>query len=106
MFTDDQGVKRETPDEMDIERKLDLILVGIKKLEGAFPRNELGEPDVEGHRRFHDMKIKAAEQEAEFWRDLKLEIAKKGLAGAWGLVVIIAGLALVGASAKFGITFK
>lgn len=106
MFTDDQGVKRETPDEMGIERKLDLILAELKKIEGAFPRNEDGEPDVEGHRRFHDAKIKAAEEEAQFWKELKMEVAKKGLAGAWGLLIIIAGLALVGASTKFGITLK
>ena len=106
MFTDDNGVKRETPEEIGIERKLDLILSEIKKLEGAFPRNEDGDPDVDGHRRFHESKIKAAEEEAAFWKELKMEIAKKGLAGAWALLVIIAGLAFVGASAKFGLTFK
>ena len=35
MFTDDQGVKHETPEEVGIERKLDLILDELKKIEGA-----------------------------------------------------------------------
>lgn len=106
MFTDDQGVKRETPDETGIDRKLDLILSELKKIEGAFPRNEDGEPDVDGHRRFHETKIEAAKEEARFWRELKMEIAKKGLSGVWALLVVVIGLALVGASAKLGLTFK
>ena len=103
MFTDDQGVKQETPDEIGIERKLDLILSELKKLEGAFPKNEDGTADFEGHRRFHDVKIKAAEAEAKFWQELKLDLAKKG---AWGVLIIVVGLVMIGMGTKFGITVK
>ena len=103
MFTDDQGVKQETPEELGIERKLDLILSELKKLEGAFPRNDDGSADFEGHKRFHDTKIKAAEAEMKFWQELKLDLAKKG---AWGVMIIVIGLIMLGLSAKLGITVK
>jgi hypothetical protein len=47
--------------------------------------------------------IAAAEAQTQFWRELKLEIAKKGI---WGLLVIICGLVLVGLSAKLGLGGK
>ena len=100
MFTDDQGTRMETPAEISIEHKLDLILTELKKLEGGMPRDENGDTDYEGHRRFHEEKIKAAKAEAEFWQDLKLEIAKKGV---WSLLVVVCGLVMLGISAKFGI---
>ena len=103
MFTDDQGVKHETPEEIGIERKLDLILTEFKKFETGFPKNDDGSPDYDGHRRFHEAKIRAAEAEARFWDELKLDIAKKG---TWGLLILILGLVLVGLSTKFGITMK
>jgi len=103
VFTDDQGVKQETPEEIGIERKLDLILSELKKLEGAFPKNENGTADFEGHKRFHDTKIKAAEAEVKFWQELKLDLAKKG---SWGVLVILLGLLLVGFGAKFGIQVR
>jgi hypothetical protein len=103
MFTDDQGKTHETPDEIGIERKLDLILAEIRKLEGAFPRNEDGSADLEGHKRFHDTKIKAAEAEMRFWQELKLDLAKKG---AWGVMVVVVGLVILGLGAKLGITVK
>lgn len=103
MFTDDQGKERETPDEIGIERKLDLILDELKKIEGAFPRNDDGVTDFEGHKRFHESKIRAAEAEARFWEELKLDIAKKG---TWGVLIIVLGLIAVGLSAKFGISVR
>lgn len=103
MFPDDQGKLRETPEEIGIERKLDLILDELKKLEGAFPRNEDGTADFEGHKRFHESKIRAAEAEARFWEELKLDIAKKG---TWGLLIIILGIFMVGIGTKFGITVR
>jgi hypothetical protein len=64
----------------------------------AFPVID-GEIDIAGHRKFHDAKIKAAEAEAHFWDELRLDIAKKG---TWGLLVIMVGLVLLGISVKFG----
>ena len=103
MFTDDQGVKQETPEEMGIERKLDLILMELKKLEGAFPKDEAGDVDYEGHRKYHESLIRAAEAQAEFWNDLKREVAKKGIIA---LIVIVLGLLWLGAQAKLGISVK
>jgi tetrahydromethanopterin S-methyltransferase subunit E len=44
--------------------------------------------------------IAAAEAQTEFWRELRLDIAKKGI---WGLLIIVVGLIMVGISAKLGI---
>ena len=60
----------------------------------AFP-----DGDVDGHRRFHDAKIVAAQNEAAFWQDMKRDIAKKGL---WGLLVVLVGLVITGISVKLG----
>ena len=54
MFTDDQGQRQETPEEIGIERKLDLILAKLQKMEGAFVRNDDGSVDFDGHRRYHE----------------------------------------------------
>lgn len=88
-------------DNAHIDRRFDEVLAEIKKISTAFATNEDGSVDFEGHRRFHEEKIRAAKAEAEFWADLKLEIAKKGV---WSLLVIICGLVVVGASAKLGLT--
>mgnify|MGYP000101854468 CR=1 FL=1 len=88
-------------DNAHIDRRFDELLAEIKKISTAFTTNEDGSTDFEGHRRFHEQKIRAAQAEAEFWRDLKLEIAKKGV---WSLLVIVCGLVMLGASAKFGLT--
>lgn len=84
-----------------IEERLDLILDELKKMHGAFPRTEDGDTDFDGHRRYHESMIKAAEAQTKFWEELKLDIAKKG---AWGLLVILVGLVLTGIAVKFGIT--
>ena len=61
----------------------------------AFPNG-----DVDGHRRAHEAAIKAANAQAQFWEEMKLDIAKKG---AWGLLVIIIGLVVVGVQVKLGL---
>lgn len=103
MFTDDQGERHETNDELSIERKLDLILDEFKKFEGAFARNEDGSIDFDGHRRYHEAMIKAAEEQAKFWHDLKIEIAKKGILT---LLIVVTGLIVVGIQTKFGFGMK
>lgn len=87
-------------DNAHIDRRFDELLAELKKIHGAFATDENGETDFDGHRKFHEEKIKAARAEAEFWRELKLEIAKKGL---WSLLVVICGLVVVGLSAKLGL---
>lgn len=69
-------------------------------LHNAFPRTEAGETDIEGHRKYHEAMIKSAEAQAEFWKELRLDIAKKGV---WGLLIILVGLVMAGLAAKLGI---
>ena len=99
MFTDDQGQRQETPEEIGIERKLDLILAKLQKMEGAFVRNDDGSVDFDGHRRYHEALIKAAEEQSKFWSELRLDVAKKGV---WALLVIVCGLVVVGLQIKLG----
>jgi hypothetical protein len=69
------------------------------KISAAFPADDAGMVDFIGHRRAHESMIKAAKAQEEFWRELRLDIAKKG---AWGLFVILIGVVLAGLSAKAG----
>lgn len=81
-----------------IETQLSDIKVCVASIKTAFP-----EGDIDGHRKYHEARIKAAVAEEAFWKDLKLDVAKKG---AWGLLLIIIGLVMVGIGAKFGIVAK
>lgn len=103
MFTDDNGDRHETKEEIGIERKLDLILDELKKIESAFAKNDDGHVDFDGHRKYHEAMIRAAEEQEKFWHDLKMEIAKKGIIAA---IVIALGLLWVGAQTKFGLMVK
>ena len=54
-------------------------------------------------RQVHEAWILAKRAEVEFWRELKLDIAKKGV---WGLLVLITGLLITGLSIKSGVWFR
>lgn len=82
-----------------IEDQLDEILAELKLIKGAFPENEDGTIDVAGHKRYHEEMIAAAKAQTEFWRELKLDIAKKGV---WGISVIVVGLIVSGLAVKIG----
>jgi hypothetical protein len=88
-------------DNAHIDKRFDEVLVELKKIHGAFAIGDDGTTDFDGHRRFHEEKVRAAKAEAEFWSELKMEIAKKGI---WSLLVIVCGLVVVGLSAKIGLT--
>lgn len=90
-------------DNAHIDRRFDEVLIELRKINGAFARNADGSVDFDGHRKYHESMIAAAEAQTQFWNELKLEIAKKGI---WGLLVIICGLVLVGLSAKLGLGGK
>lgn len=81
--------------------RFDEVIAELQKINGAFARNSDGTVDFDGHRRYHESMIAAAEAQTQFWRELKLEIAKKGV---WGLLVIICGLVVIGLGAKLGFT--
>jgi hypothetical protein len=72
----------------------------LRQMNGAFAKNPDGTVDYDGHRKYHESMIEAAEAQTQFWRELRLDIAKKGV---WGLLIIVVGLIMVGISAKFGI---
>ena len=82
-------------DSLNDSQKLSLIIQHLRRLYEAFP-----EEDVDGHCDYHAAKIRAAEAEERFWNELKLDLAKKG---AWGLLIIVTGLIMVGLSAKLGL---
>lgn len=63
----------------------------------AFP-----DEDVEGHRTYHDNKIKAAKAEEEFWHAAKSEVLKQGIAGAIVVLKWVLILALLGLAYKLG----
>jgi hypothetical protein len=84
----------------DLGKKLDEIISVLDGLTGAFAKNADGSVDFDGHRRYHESMIRAANAQERFWIELKLEIAKKGV---WGLLVVIVGLILVGVSTKLGL---
>lgn len=90
-------------DNAHIDARFDELLQEIRKLNSAFAKTPDGEVDFDGHRRYHESMIAAATAQEQFWRDLKLEVAKKGV---WSLLVVVCGLIVVGLSAKFGIAFK
>lgn len=48
------------------------------------------EGDVDGHRRHHEALIKKAEESAEFWSKMRIELSKAGLLGfcAWALYAL------------------
>ena len=82
-----------------IDDRLDEILAEVRKIHGAFPRDNNGETDFDGHREYHEAMIRAAEAQAEFWKELRLDIAKKG---TWGLIITIGALIVIGLSTKLG----
>lgn len=75
--------------------KLTMLVEHVDLLFNAFP-----DRDVSTHCEFHAAKIKAAVAEEEFWRELKIDIAKKGM---WSLLILLLGLLVLGLSAKFGL---
>ena len=100
MFTDDQGNKQETPEELTIEGKLDLILSEVKHMRAAFPKDEEGNVDYDGHRKYHEQLIATAKAQEDFWKDLKKDVAKKGIIG---FIALVFGLLWLGAQAKLGL---
>jgi len=84
-----------------IDRRFDEVMTELKKINGAFAIGDDGNTDFDGHRRYHQEKLRAAKAEAEFWSQLKLEIAKKGL---WSLLVIGFGLMAIGMATHLGFT--
>lgn len=97
------GVHLAQSDNAHIDRRFDEIMDALRQINGAFATNPDGTTDFDGHRKYHEAMIKAATAQEQFWNELKLEVAKKGI---WSLLVIICGLVVIGVSAKLGIGGK
>lgn len=80
-----------------MEQKIDTALELLDNIADAFPDGPAK------HRQAHESWIAAKHAEVRFWQELKLDIAKKG---AWGVLVIVVGLVMVGMSVKAGVWFK
>jgi len=101
--TNDDGLHLAQSDNEHLDRRFDEVMEKLDAMSSAFATNPDGSVDYAGHRRYHEEMIAAAKAQTEFWRELRLDIAKKGI---WGLLVIVCGLVIVGISAKFGIASK
>lgn len=86
-------------DNAHLDKRFDEIMDELRKINGAFARNPDGSVDHDGHRQYHEAMIKAATAQEQFWQELKLEVAKKGI---WSLLVIICGLVVVGVFRQIG----
>lgn len=84
-------------DGLTVEEKLDVALELLDDLSSAFPDGP------SSHRAVHEAWLKAKNAEAEFWLELKLDIAKKGV---WGIITIMVGLLVIGFATKTGVWFK
>lgn len=84
-------------DGLSLEEKIDVTLAILDDFLNAFPDGPAN------HRAAHEAWINAKHAEAEFWMELKLDIAKKGV---WGILAIILGLIAVGISTRTGVWFK
>jgi len=82
---------------------LQRMLVGLdkelKRVVKAFPRTSFGEIDADGHRHYHEMLIRSAQQQEKFWMELREDLTKKGLTA---IMLIVAGLIVTG----FGVELK
>ena len=50
----------------------------------GFPLNKQGEPDIDGHRSYHEALIGQAVSRAEFWQKLTYDLTR------WGLLIFLA----------------
>jgi hypothetical protein len=69
----------------------------IVVVEGAFPDGP------EKHAAYHQAKINAAKEEADFWRTAKAEVTKNGVAAVFGVIKIIATVAALALMYKLGL---
>lgn len=86
-----------------IERRFDEIMLEIDKINSALPKDVYGNICHEEHKKYHESMILAAEAQQKFWREIRLDVMRKGI---WTLTVVLLGLIAVGIKLKLGILFK
>lgn len=75
-------------------REKDFVNAQFNMIMKAFPEG------IEMHAKGHQAQIDAAKEQIEFYRALKVELAKKSV---WGILQILIFLCAAGVAAKFGI---
>lgn len=83
-----------------LTKQVQELIDEVRSFHAAFPRTEDGNIDTEGHRRYHQNLIAAANEQALFWKQLQRDVAKKG---AIGLIFIVLALSFIGAAAFVGL---
>ncbi|MCE4544588.1 hypothetical protein [Caballeronia sp. PC1] len=68
-----------------VQKEVRILIDRVDDLASGFPDN-----DPDGHRRAHEALIRKAEERAQFYADLRSELAKKGV---WAVLVLL-GIAL------------
>jgi hypothetical protein len=81
-----EGLKR-------LEGKIDQLISSQQTFAGAFVKDQDKNPDLIGHRAYHESVIAASKAQEAFWQDLRHEIMRKGIVF---LLVTLFGLAAVG----------
>ena len=60
------------------------VLLQLHSVKSAFPKDSNGEPEYEGHKTYHEARLKEIEARTDFTRKLTFEITKWGLLGFLG----------------------
>lgn len=76
------ALDRKLSEHMTSETK-ELEAAMLRLMSDAFPAGDPG-----GHKRHHEAVIKEAEDRAEFWHKMRLELAKWGLLGFLGWAIV------------------
>lgn len=90
----------ENPVQCPMETKIDHLISMQEAFAGAFHKDEDGQVDFSGHRKYHDAAIMAAKAQEDFWRGLRYDLTKRGI--IWGIITIL-GLASLGLAWKLGV---
>ena len=73
-------------DKCDCYKRIELISQQIKMLVDAMPRDELGNPSYEGHRKYHTAKNKNSEAVDEYLHEVTKKIIVYSVGGLIALI--------------------
>ena len=78
----------------DLNLRMAAVESDVAQLKTAFPHNDLGREDYDGHRKDHHTRMKAAEEDARAMAELKNAATKRLLVGAIGLAITVIGFGI------------
>lgn len=76
--------------QIEMKTKLESVPSDIAQALATLMKDAFPEGDPDGHRKHHEAVIKAAEEKAEFWKKMRIEVAKWGIIGALGWLLVLA----------------